>query len=96
MGWVDPGLSADQYDTAHSALPESLTSVGAVSLPHYENYQYIGPVEGTADFIHGEIQKHLNWKGFEASQVEAPERDFQVDHQQDYPLGGIVWCHYIY
>ena len=88
VGWVVPDLSADQCDTAHSALPKSLTLVGAVSLPHHKNYQYIGPVGGKADFICGEIQKQLNWKGSEASQVEAPERFFQLNQPTGSSSGG--------
>ena len=80
--WTDPGLTSDQYDTKHSALPESLRSagLGIVSVPHYEkNYLYVGPVTGTKEYLQDAIQKQWNWEGSETSRVEAPMKDFQID-----------------
>ena len=80
--WTDPGLTSDQYDTKHSALPESLRSagLGIVSVPHYEkNYLYVGPVTGTKEYLQDAIQKQWNWEGSETSQVEAPMIDFQIE-----------------
>lgn len=67
--WTDPGLTSDQYDTKHSALPESLRSadIGIVS------------VTGTKDYLQGAMQKQWNWEGSETRRVEAPTKDFQID-----------------
>jgi endonuclease I len=77
--WTAPGLSADQYGTADSALPESLKSVGAVSLPRLKSFAYMGPVEGNTSFLQGSIQNISNWKGSDTNRAEAPMQDFRVE-----------------
>ena len=45
-GWAEPGLSADEYGTARSALPEALETQGSVALPHFNNYVFAADPRG--------------------------------------------------
>lgn len=44
--WYEPGLSADEYGSGHSALPESLAQAGSIFLStHGDNCVYVGPLQ---------------------------------------------------
>mmetsp|Transcript_3551 Transcript_3551/g.9795 ORF Transcript_3551/g.9795 Transcript_3551/m.9795 type:complete len:541 (-) Transcript_3551:2455-4077(-) len=41
--WVEPGLTAEQYGSNTSALPENLQDAGSIALPQFDNCIYDGP-----------------------------------------------------
>lgn len=38
--WMEPNLTASEYGSTGSALPEELSDVGSIVLPHLDNYQF--------------------------------------------------------
>ena len=68
-GWNEAGLAEIEYRTDESALPVSLTSVGAISLPHQDNYAYIGPVQGDMGDIQHALQDQDNWNGSNSNPI---------------------------
>lgn len=77
-GWKVPGLEDSEYDTYESALPEELSSVGATSLAHQDNYLYTGPVSGDKATIQFAIQNAANWEGSNSDPVSVPTAPFSV------------------
>lgn len=74
--WADAGMAEDTYDTDTSALPSSLLSAGAISLPHQENYAYAGPTTGNKAFLQTSLQNAGNWQW--SSNPAAAPTDFDV------------------
>jgi len=64
-GWLEAGLSIEEYGSAHSALPNTLKKVGGVALPHFDNYKYIGPDEGDKAQLQEWVKDPNNWNGFD-------------------------------
>lgn len=47
--WLEAGLSAVEYGTGFSALPEPLSQAGSLFLSHGDNCVYSGPVQTTME-----------------------------------------------
>jgi hypothetical protein len=61
--WSPPGLSADEYGSQKSALPDELKTFGSVHLPHLDNYKYEGPEVGDKKQLQEFMMQVENWKG---------------------------------
>ena len=61
--WAPSGLSPDEYGSEKSALPAQLEQVGAVILPHLDNYRYEGPQVGEKADLQKYMMDPYNWKG---------------------------------
>ena len=75
--WKNADMSEDAYETDSSALPDSLSSVGATSLPHQDNYAYVGPTNGDKAFLESSLQNVSNWQG-SSDPTAAPPVPFSV------------------
>ena len=62
-GWLEPNQDEETYETSSSALPEALRSSGAVSVPHFDNYRYIGPKKGSKMTLLLSLSDPLQWEG---------------------------------
>jgi len=61
--WAQPNLDPSSYGTSTSALPVGLSSVGAVTLSHKDNFVYTGPQSGTKEEIQVFISAEGSWTG---------------------------------
>jgi hypothetical protein len=77
-GWQEPGQDEDSYETGSSALPSVLIPVGAISLPHMDNYVYAGPTEGSRSFLQSSLMNASNWEGLDINPVNPPSGRFTV------------------
>ena len=77
-GWKEAGISDSEYGTDSSALPASLVAVGGISLPHKDNYGYIGPIQGTKGDLQLALQDEMNWMGSNSDSVSPPSDPFLV------------------
>lgn len=41
-GWLEPGLTAEEYGGIDSSLPDELSVNGSVAVPYFQNYMYAG------------------------------------------------------
>eukprot|EP00980_Cylindrotheca_fusiformis_P010933 scaffold2499_cov125-Cylindrotheca_fusiformis.AAC.24 len=67
----------DEFSSHNSALPSSLAGTNTV-LSHLDNYQYIGPVEGTKDELVAAIGDESNWEGFDQAKSFSFDSPFTV------------------
>ena len=70
-GWTGSGV--DQYETHESALPENLIAQGSTELPHFDNYIYEGPRQGTSADLVDNIGNSKNWAGSNSEAIFFPE-----------------------
>jgi len=77
--WLDyNGMSEEAFDTSSSSLPNSLSSVGAISLPRQNNYIYVGPTSGSKAFLQSSLQDARNWQGSSTTIVQISTEPFTV------------------
>ena len=61
--WKLPGLTAEEYGTTSSALPDALLNAN-ILLVHRDNYRFNGTVEGTpVDVMRDNIRNPNLWDG---------------------------------
>lgn len=60
--WSDPGLSAEEYGEAMTALPDDLKSA-AILLPHKDNYFYNGTRDETITLLRADMLAPSSWQG---------------------------------
>ncbi|CAB9516744.1 expressed unknown protein [Seminavis robusta] len=77
--WSMPGLSAEDYGEALTALPEQLDQ-GSIVLPHLDNYFYNGSRNETIALLRADMLNPASWVGDN-------EGRFGVEQQQS-PLSG--------
>jgi len=58
---------ANQSDSNNSGLPPGL-EIASIALPHFDNYIYIGPSEGTKSYLTSAIGNEEYWSGFNNAQ----------------------------
>lgn len=58
---------ANQSDSNNSGLPPGLENA-SIALPHFDNYIYIGPSEGTKSYLTSAIGNEEYWSGFNNAQ----------------------------
>jgi hypothetical protein len=56
------GAPESDYGTGSSALPDDLKNV-AITLPHFDNYVYVGPRAGSKSEIQDALRDVGNWEG---------------------------------
>ncbi|CAB9498812.1 Endonuclease I [Seminavis robusta] len=60
--WSSPGLSAEEYGEALTALPEQLDQ-GSIVLPHLENYFYNGSRNEATALLRADMLNPASWVG---------------------------------
>jgi len=73
----------DADDTSTSALPSALTSLGALSLSHMDNYGYGGSVTGSKTQLQTQLLNASNWKGSNTVAAAVPTSPFVVANSDD-------------
>lgn len=61
--WAEVNLTLSEYGSQESALPHQLSEVGAVVLPHLDNYEYTGPRELDKAGLQAAMMDPENWEG---------------------------------
>jgi hypothetical protein len=51
------------YGFGESSLPEELEDIGAIVLPHFNNYVYEGPTQANNDILKAAVVNPDNWTG---------------------------------
>lgn len=73
-GWLEPGLSEDEYGAENSALPEGLAVNGSVAVPYFQNYVFVG--ESSTATTQGELlmlyMDPTNYQGSNDVRYELP------------------------
>ena len=70
--WSSPGLAADEYGEAMSALPDSLAEA-AVLLPHMDNYFYNGSRSETINLLRADMLNPATWIGDDENRFGIPD-----------------------
>lgn len=77
--WETSGLEEDDYETGTSALPDDLAPLGAIALPHFDNYIYEGStLEGTKAQLQSALMESSNWKGSNSERFSVEAMVFTV------------------
>lgn len=61
--WLPPSSALNSFPTTSSALPASLPSNTVVTLPHFDNYWYVGPRDGSTASLLDSLSNPSNWEG---------------------------------
>lgn len=61
--WAEAGLDPEEYGSQQSALPVQLEEVGAVVLPHFDNYVYKGSMRAMKADLQQNMTDPENWEG---------------------------------
>lgn len=61
--WLPASNDESTFGTEHSALPDTLPSNAYVALPHYDNYWYAGPRQGSLSELQESLSNPNNWQG---------------------------------
>ncbi|KAL3910356.1 MAG: hypothetical protein SGILL_007724 [Bacillariaceae sp.] len=60
--WQSPNLSAEEYGTSGSAIPDCIEDF-APALPHLDNYWYSGPTAGSRSELQSWLSDERYWEG---------------------------------
>jgi len=62
-GWLPPSSNENSFGTKGSALPGTLPHNCAVSLPHRDNYEFVGNINGNRNNMLSSLTAPMNWNG---------------------------------
>lgn len=74
--WSDNGID---YTTNESSLPQSLSQIGSIALPDFDNFIYDGITTGTKTELLEALSDIDNWSGSNFNRFTFSDRDsFQI------------------
>ncbi|CAB9508537.1 Endonuclease I [Seminavis robusta] len=62
-GWVESSNQENDFGSSRSALPAALEEKGTVSLPHYDDFAYVGAQEGSVEQLQDLLTDPSQWSG---------------------------------